>query len=260
MMKYSSFLILCVFIFVSFGTSENVQINQLNGQTAKRNIEQSCLGNLNSDASTFNRVEVDSEGTPVQLSFDSGTAVRFRAWPITFSNSGVVRFTMTTNEVESPVVSDTYMLLYSGEFSSISPMTNVIIGNDDYLNQLSTSSFLYEVVAGVEYTVVFTGFDNIDGNGNFKYIVSSADDSQSFNPNFCGQAFTTGEVTSSDVGLTTGLTTGSITTARSSVTTKARATTGTTTRSITSGQISTGRITTSNISTGLTTRFSKNKA
>lgn len=108
-------------------------------------------------AATFNRALT---GTPPTGLSAVGTAVRYSATSFTVSASGTFQFF-------SIAVGgwDNFTFLYQGSFNPASAMTNVLVGNDDYLNDtnnIGLSGFSAALTAGTTYVFVTTGFSNTD--------------------------------------------------------------------------------------------------
>jgi len=110
-------------------------------------------------APTWNRPVENGAGAPIGPLSGAGTAVPFTALAFSVSASGVYAFISTT---PAPVW-DNYTFLYENSFSATSPLTNVLIGNDDLgLSIGTTSGFSYALTAGKTYHFVTTGFSNTD--------------------------------------------------------------------------------------------------
>lgn len=102
-----------------------------------------------------------------------GTAVRYQVTEIQVDAGGSYNFTVTLNSHP-----DSFAHLYSGSFNPASPLTNVIIGDDDS-GPGSGSFFATTLVPSTSYFVVVSGFDNtdfgtytldIDGPGNITIV------------------------------------------------------------------------------------------
>jgi hypothetical protein len=112
---------------------------------------------------TWNRS--DSGNPPTTIS-SFATATRYDVFSFTVDTAGSYIF-----DSSSPY--DNYGLLYQGSFDPASPLTNVIIGNDD--NFTTSYNFTTNLSTGTNYFLVSTGFNNtdfgaftttIDGPGN----------------------------------------------------------------------------------------------
>lgn len=101
------------------------------------------------NAPTFNRPLEDLSG----LSF-AGSDVGYRSFTFQVGTSGQYSF-LTTGAF------DTFDLLYSPTLNGGFPLTNARIANDDLLG-IGTSGFLYDLIAGIDYTFVTTGFQTGD--------------------------------------------------------------------------------------------------
>lgn len=106
-------------------------------------------------APTFNR---PMAGAPPTSLSGVATAVRYSAQSFTVSTSGTYQFL-------SIAIGgwDNFSLLYQNTFVPTSSLTNVLVGNDDYLNDINNigvSGFSAALVAGTPYFYVTTGFSN----------------------------------------------------------------------------------------------------
>ena len=80
-----------------------------------------------------------------------GTAVRYDSY--TFSVATAGNYTVMTTGAF-----DTFSTLYSPTFGAMTPLSNAKIASDDLLS-FNTSGYVFNLAAGVNYTVVTTGFD-----------------------------------------------------------------------------------------------------
>jgi hypothetical protein len=94
---------------------------------------------------------------PVALSA-VGTAVPFSAQSFTVSTAGLYSLQSTTVPSSGW---DNYTFLYANSFNPASPLTNILIGNDDNL-ALGLSGFSLNLVAGTTYFFVTSGAQNSD--------------------------------------------------------------------------------------------------
>ena len=117
---------------------------------------------------TFNRPVANGNSAPVVLS-GVGTAVSYDAVMFTVASAGTYTFLSLS---VTPANWDNYTLLYAGTFNPASPLTNVLIGNDDNPT-IGTSGFNYALSTGVQYTFVTTGFSNTDA-GSFANSITAA--------------------------------------------------------------------------------------
>ena len=104
---------------------------------------------------TFDRPDVNyNTNVPEQL---SGTTVAFDSLEFSVSSAGTYNFLSTDI---APVNWDNFTLLYSGSFNPASPMTNLLIGNDDlaHAGNQGVSGFSYALQTGVSYVFVTTGY------------------------------------------------------------------------------------------------------
>lgn len=83
-----------------------------------------------------------------------GTAVRYDAYSFSVDMNGIYTFLSTARF-------DNFVFLYSPSFNSVGPLTNGAAANDDLLG-LTTSGLQYDLVVGVNYTLVTTGFESTD--------------------------------------------------------------------------------------------------
>jgi hypothetical protein len=84
-----------------------------------------------------------------------GTAVAYHAFDFAVTIGGTYTFLNTGTF-------DNFTFLYGGTFDSTSPLTNVLIGDDDLLLGFTTSGFARTLTAGAHYSLVTTGFGNED--------------------------------------------------------------------------------------------------
>ncbi|MEO8938786.1 MAG: PEP-CTERM sorting domain-containing protein [Burkholderiaceae bacterium] len=98
-------------------------------------------------AATFDRPIQD-----LSMLSTTGTAVGYDTYKFRVSTSGAYSF-LTTGGY------DTFDFLYSPTLDPLNPLTGALIANDDLLT-IGTSGFLYNLIAGVDYAFVTTGFDN----------------------------------------------------------------------------------------------------
>lgn len=86
-----------------------------------------------------------------------GTAVRYQAFTISVDTSATYLF-----DTFAGTLTDSFMFLYGpGGFNAASPLTNVLVGDDD-TGTGNMSQFSRALTAGTNYTVVVTGFGNTD--------------------------------------------------------------------------------------------------
>ena len=86
-----------------------------------------------------------------------GTAVRYDTFSFRVGTAGEYSF-MTT------AAFDAFSVLYAPSLNAATPLAGSLIGNDDLVG-LTTTGFAYSLLAGVDYTLVTTAFEN--GNGGF---------------------------------------------------------------------------------------------
>jgi Secretion system C-terminal sorting domain len=107
-----------------------------------------------STSPTFNR---PLTGNPPTGLSGVGTAVRYVVFGFVPSITGSYTFTNTTSY-------DAFGFLYQGTFNPASPLTNVLVGDDDGGSGPSNDDYLITrtLTAGVSYILVSTGFANTD--------------------------------------------------------------------------------------------------
>ena len=103
---------------------------------------------------TFNRPLANGNNAPTSLS-GTGTAVPYDFVMFTVATTGTYNFLSTSTTAGY----DNYTVLYQGAFNAASPLTGVLIANDD-LTSTTTSGFSKALTAGTTYTFVTTGFSN----------------------------------------------------------------------------------------------------
>jgi hypothetical protein len=100
-------------------------------------------------APTYNRPVEDLSGLS-----DVGSAVRYDSYAFSVGAAGNYSFLNTAQF-------DAMSFLYAPALDPSRPLVNARIGNDDLVS-LSTSGFAYDLVPGVAYTLVTTGFGSAD--------------------------------------------------------------------------------------------------
>ena len=120
-------------------------------------------------APTWNRPVQNGSNPPAALS-NMATAVPYQVQNFFVDTTGAYSFLSTTTTY------DNFTFLYQNSFSAASPLTNVIIGNDDYSNNRTSGFQGVNLTAGTQYYFVNTGYSNnnfgaynssITGVGNF---------------------------------------------------------------------------------------------
>jgi hypothetical protein len=115
-------------------------------------------------APTFDRPFFDFSGLS-----SAGAGVRFQTLTFNVSASGTYNFLSVASGW------DNFLLLYSPSFSPNSPLNNGVVANDDLGGTVGTSGFSRNLMAGVNYVTVTTGYaipdfgaytNSIEGPGN----------------------------------------------------------------------------------------------
>ncbi len=116
-------------------------------------------------APTWTRPIANGNAPPTSLS-GVGVNVPYQATLVSVSASGSYTFDMV-----AATGWDTYAFLYTDPFSSVAPLTNILIGNDDEPNSLN-SRFSLNLTSGTQYVFVGTGFDSVEF-GDYRLEVTS---------------------------------------------------------------------------------------
>lgn len=98
-----------------------------------------------------------------------GTAVAYDVTHIRVDQDGAYSF---LSNALAPVNWDNYLFIYANSFSSASPLSNLLALNDD-LGYIGLSGFSLNLLAGIDYFLVVSGFDNDDA-GIYNVAVTSA--------------------------------------------------------------------------------------
>jgi len=106
---------------------------------------------------TFNRPVEDGNNPPTSLS-GIATAARYTITQLTVGTSG--SYTFQSLSANSNTY-DNYTFLYQNSFNPASPLTNVLIGNDDNLS-IGMSGITRNLLTGTTYFFINTGFENFD--------------------------------------------------------------------------------------------------
>jgi hypothetical protein len=107
-------------------------------------------------------------GTPPTALSGVGTAVAYNTFLFSPAASGSYTFLLTSTTASY----DPFLALYASPFSPGSPLTNILVANDDFTG-LTNSGFTTSLVAGTVYTAVITGFDNLDF-GTYTLTIANA--------------------------------------------------------------------------------------
>ncbi|QJB44480.1 hypothetical protein [Dolichospermum flos-aquae] len=104
-------------------------------------------------APTWNRPNENGSNPPAELS-DTVTAVPYQVQNFFVDTTGAYNFLSTSTAF------DNYTFLYQNSFSAASPLTNVIIGNDDNPNIFNSGFNGVNLTAGTQYYFVNTGYSD----------------------------------------------------------------------------------------------------
>ena len=113
----------------------------------------------------WNRPVQNGNNPPTVLS-SVGTNVQFEVEELYVDAPGTYSFLSTAT---SPAGWDNYAFLYVNAFNPTTPLTNVLIGDDDNPT-IGTSGFSISLLANTNYFFVNTGFDNNDAGAFTKRI------------------------------------------------------------------------------------------
>lgn len=111
-------------------------------------------GSTNATSPRFNRPEADSTGAVNFLS-TIGTNTAYNVFAFTVSTGGAYSF------LSSQTGFDGYLFLYQNAFNPSSPLTNALIGNDDF-TALGNSGFTRTLSVNTIYFLITTGYTNND--------------------------------------------------------------------------------------------------
>jgi len=115
---------------------------------------------------TFNRTLA---GTPPTALSATGTNVAYNTFLFSPAVSGSYTFSLTSTTANY----DPFLALYASPFLPSSPLTNVLLANDDFNGSATVSGFTANLLAGTIYTAVITGFDNAD-IGTYTLTIANA--------------------------------------------------------------------------------------
>lgn len=130
---------------------------------AQAAVVYSVIGTTEGGA-TFNR---PLTGNPPTSLSAVGTAVAYNTFSFSPAAGGSYDFLLTSGSTAY----DPFLVLYQGAFNPASPLTNVLVANDD-LGSTLRSGFTRTLLAGSSYTAVITGFNNEDV-GNYTLTIST---------------------------------------------------------------------------------------
>ncbi|MEG3123201.1 FxDxF family PEP-CTERM protein [Sphingomonas sp. GB1N7] len=109
-------------------------------------------------------------GTPPTTMSGVGTAVAYNTFLFSPLASGSYTFLLTSSTLNY----DPFLALYAAPFNPASPLTNIIIANDDLAaGNVTQSGFTVNLLAGTVYTAVIAGFDNQDF-GTYTLTIANA--------------------------------------------------------------------------------------
>lgn len=118
---------------------------------------------------TWNRPNPDGTNPPTSLSF--ATATQYTSQQFFVDTSGLYNF---FSKSISPTNWDNATFLYQNSFNPTTPLTNLLIGNDDFSNTTGQSGFdNVSLTAGTQYFFVNTGFRNND-SGTFTSSITGS--------------------------------------------------------------------------------------
>lgn len=119
---------------------------------------------------TWNRPLDNGSNAPTSLS-SVGTNVSYSVQEFSVDASGLYNF---LSDAVSPTNWDNYLFLYQNSFNPTTPLTNAVIGNDDFNFIIGRSAFNdVSLTTGRSYFLVTTGYDNFDA-GSFTNTVSGS--------------------------------------------------------------------------------------
>ena len=105
-------------------------------------------------APTWHRPNENGSNPPAELS-DTYTAVPYQVQNFFVGTTGAYNFLSTATF-------DNYTFIYQNSFSAASPLTNAIIGDDDFSNARNSGFNGVNLTAGTQYYFVNTGYSNND--------------------------------------------------------------------------------------------------
>lgn len=100
-------------------------------------------------APTYNRAFADFSGLS-----GFGANVNYQTLAFSVSTSGSYDFVSTATGAW-----DNFLFLYGPSFNPAAPLSNGLIGNDDFGGVIGSSGFTFALTAGANYVVVTTGFE-----------------------------------------------------------------------------------------------------
>ena len=103
-------------------------------------------------APTWNRPFDGGNNIPTGIS-GAGTAVPYQVQNFFVGTTGAYNFLSTATF-------DNYTFIYQNSFSAASPLTNAIIGDDDFSNAWNSGFNGVNLTAGTQYYFVNTGYSN----------------------------------------------------------------------------------------------------
>jgi hypothetical protein len=106
---------------------------------------------------TFDRPLANGNAVPTSLS-GVGTAVSYSVFSFFVTTPGAYTFLSVAT---TPTAWDNYLVLYQNFLNPASPLTNVIVANDDFTS-IGNAGFTATLATGITYYAVTTGFANTD--------------------------------------------------------------------------------------------------
>lgn len=115
---------------------------------------------------TYNRPLSFGQGGSPTLSL-VGTAVHYTTSTFTPTSDTNVTVSIVDSDGASvnPTSADTFLTLYINSFNPASPLTNAVMANDDAVGIRSRMVTTTPLLAGTQYIVVLTSFDNTPSGG-----------------------------------------------------------------------------------------------
>ncbi len=121
------------------------------------------------DSPTFNRPLVDFSDLSAL-----GTDVSYDTFSFSVDTAGEYSF----RSIALPIADkwDNMLFLYANSFDPGDALANGIVGNDDLNGNIGFSGFNIELVTGVAYVLVTTGFENVIDAGRYLTLIRGPGD------------------------------------------------------------------------------------